>query len=83
MFTFFNAESLWIGTDINVFNKIRNALEDAHIPYKYKTHNHLADWGGHGTVRGRTGSAGNSMNQMHQYEIFVHNEDYEKARRLI
>lgn len=83
MLTFFNAESLWIGTDINVFNKIRNALEDAHIPYKYKTHNHLADWGGHGTVGGRTGSTGNSMNQMHQYEIFVHNEDYEKARRLI
>ena len=83
MFTVFNSESLWIGTDLKLFNRIRDALKDEDIPYKYKTKNHLSDWGGHGTVRGRTGSAGNPTDQMYQYEIFVYSKDYERARRLI
>lgn len=83
MFTVFNSESLWIGTDLKLFNRIRDALKDADITYKYKTKNHLSDWGGHGTVRGRTGSAGNPTDQMYQYEIFVYSKDYERARRLI
>ncbi|OUO27648.1 hypothetical protein [Eubacterium sp. An3] len=83
MFTVFNSESLWIGTDLKLFNRIRDALKDADIPYKYKTKNHLSDWGGHGTVRGRTGSIGNPTDQMYQYEIFVYSKDYERARRLI
>lgn len=83
MFTIFNSESLWIGTDLSLFNKIRDALQDADIPYKYKTKSHLSDWGGHGTVRGRTGSIGNSTEQMYQYEIFVRNKDYERAKKLI
>ena len=32
MFTMFNSESLWIGTDLNLFNRIRDALQDAEIP---------------------------------------------------
>ena len=83
MFTVFNSESLWIGTDLKLFNRIRDALKDTDIPYKYKTKNHLSDWGGHGTVRGRTGCAGNPTDQMYQYEIFVYSKDYERARRLI
>ena len=33
-----------------------------------------------GTLRSRTGSLGNDVNQMIEYEIFVHKKDYEKAK---
>lgn len=83
MFTLLNSESLWIGTDLKLFNRIRDALQDAQIPYKYKTRNHLAQWTGHGIVRSRTGSFGNPADQMCEYEIFVYRKDYERAKRLI
>ena len=40
MFNIFNSESLWVGTDMEMFNKIRTRLEQEGIPYKYKTKNH-------------------------------------------
>ena len=41
MFNIFNSKSLWIGTDMEVFNKIRTRLEQEWIPYKYKKKNNL------------------------------------------
>ena len=37
MFTAFNSESLWIGTDLKRFNEIRDVLDRENIKYKYKT----------------------------------------------
>jgi len=83
MFTFFDSESLWIGTDMTRFSEIRNTLGSNAIKYKYKVKNHLGQWNGRGTTRGTVGSLGNSTEQMYQYEIFVHKKEYEKAKYLI
>ena len=53
MFNIFNSESLWIGTDMEMFNKIRTRLEQEGIPYKYKTKNPFSEK----TEKGRKKSA--------------------------
>ena len=83
MFTIFNSESLWIGTDMNRFSQIRNILDKNAIKYKYKVKNHLGQWNGRGTTRGTIGSLGNSIEQMYQYEIFVYKKDLEQAKYLV
>ena len=77
MFNIFNSESLWIGTDMEMFNKIRTRLEQEGIPY------HLSQtmFPAEGTLRSRMGSLGNDVNQMIEYEILVHKKDYEKAKK--
>ena len=83
MITFFNSHSIWTGTDIQKFNKIRDILEVNSIPYKYKTKNHLSELTGRGTHRSTMGSFGNSASQMYQYEILVYKKDAEKAGYLL
>lgn len=83
MFTFFNSESLWIGTDMKRFQQIRDILDGKSIPYKYKVKNHLGQWNGRGTTRGSMGSFGNPTEQMYQYEIMVHKKDFEQAKYLV
>ena len=85
MFNIFNSESLWIGTDMEMFNKVRTRLEQEGIPYKYKTKNHLSQtmFPAEGTLRSRTGSLGNDVDQMIEYEILVHKKDYEKAKETL
>lgn len=83
MFTFFNSESLWIGTDMNKFNQIRNTLDSHGIKYKYKGKNHLGQWNGRGTIRGSMGSLGNPAEQMYQYEIFVYKKELAQAKYVL
>jgi len=83
MFTFFNSESLWIGTDLQRLADIRSALDGAGIPYKYKTRNHMGQWVGHGTLRGHVGSFGNVTEQTYEYEVIVYSKDFEKAKYAI
>ena len=71
MFTVFNSESLWIGTDLKRFNEIRDILDRQNIRYKYKVKDQLGEWTGSGTLRGRVGSAGNPAEQAKQYEILA------------
>lgn len=82
MFTFFNSESLWTGTDQQMFSNLRTVLNTHQIPYKHKVSNRLGQWNGAGTVRGRMGSTGIPSDQMYQYEIFVYKKDVEKAKYL-
>ena len=72
MFTVFNSESLWIGTDLKRFNEIRDILDRQNIRYK-------GEWTGSGTLRGRVGSAGNPAEQAKQYEILVDKKNLEQA----
>ena len=51
MFTAFNSESLWIGTDLKRFNEIRDVLDRENIKYKYKVKDQLGEWTGSGTLR--------------------------------
>lgn len=83
MFTVFNTESLWIGTDLKKFNEIRDALDRDGIRYKYKVKDQLGEWTGRGTLRGTVGSAGNLPEQMKQYEILVEKKDFKKAKAVV
>lgn len=83
MFTVFNTESLWIGTDLKKFNEIRDALDRDGIRYKYKVKDQLGEWTGRGTLRGTVGSAGNLPEQMKQYEILVEKKDFAKAKSVV
>lgn len=83
MFTPFNSGSLWIGRDLQQLSSIRELLEREGIPYKYKVKNHLSQWNGRGTTRGTMGSFGNPSEQMYEYEVFVYNRDFERARYLL
>lgn len=83
MFTVFNTESLWIGTDLKKFNEIRDAMDRDGIRYKYKVKDQLGEWTGRGTLRGTVGSAGNLPEQMKQYEILVEKKDFEKAKAVV
>lgn len=79
MITFFNAKTVYLGTDMKKFNEVRDYLECNHIKYKYKVKNRTGQWNGSGTTRGRTGSYGTPAETMYEYEIVVHKNDYEKV----
>ena len=83
MFTAFNSESLWIGTDLKRFNEIRDVLDRENIKYKYKVKDQPGEWTGSGTLRGRVGSAGNPAEQAKQYEILVDKKNLEQARFVL
>ena len=83
MFTAFNSESLWIGTDLKRFNEIRDVLDRENIKYKSKVKDQLGEWTGSGTLRGRVGSAGNPAEQAKQYEILVDKKNLEQARFVL
>lgn len=83
MITFFNSHSIWIGTDIQKFNQIRDILEVNSIPYKHKTKDRLSELNGRGTHRSSMGSFGNSAAQMYQYEILVYKKDVDKVTYLL
>ena len=83
MIAFFNSASLWIGRDLNRAEEIRRILDTNGITHKYKVKNHLGGWSILGTTRSRTGSFGNSVEQMYEYEIFVSRKDLEQAQYLI
>ena len=82
MFTAFNSESLWIGTDLKRFNEIRDVLDRENIKYKYKVKDQLGEWTGSGTLRGRVGSAGNPAEQAKQYEILGDKKNLEQSIQL-
>lgn len=83
MITLFNRRSVYIGHDLKQFSAIRNLLADNRIDYTTKTKNRMGQWAGQGTLRGRTGSLGQSVDTMYEYEVFVHKDDHEKAMYLI
>ncbi|MGI6013475.1 MAG: hypothetical protein ACOX7K_04230 [Oscillospiraceae bacterium] len=80
MMTIFNTRSVYIGSDLNRFNEIRNYLDTHQIRYKYKVRNHGGHWSGTGTQRGRTGSFGIPSEQMYEYEILVHEKDCDRIQ---
>lgn len=74
--------TIYVGNSLEKFNTIRTLLEENHIPYKYKIHNHNAAFisPGIGTGRSVGGNLSNVDNNI--YEILVSKEDMEKARFL-
>ena len=83
MITVFNRESVYIGFDLQEFNRIREILVANQIDYAQKVNNHAGSWALEGTSRGRTGSFGQNKDYQYEYEVYVHKEDYKKAKYLI
>lgn len=83
MITFFNSETVYLGSDVKKFNQARDLLDSLGIKYKYSIKNRQGDWTGHGSVRGVTGSLNLNNELTYQYEILVHRKDYERVKGLI
>ncbi|WP_283680796.1 hypothetical protein [Parablautia sp. Marseille-Q6255] len=81
MITVFNRESIYIGTDMRRFSKIRDILACEGIDYTYKVSNPMDKWAapGAGTMRSRMGG----FAAEDTYEVFVHKKDYEKAKYVL
>lgn len=81
MITMFNARTVYLGCDLKRFNQIRDYLEANDIPYKRKVRNPQGSWfPGGGTQRGHMGSLGTPTELMYEYEILVHEKDYDKVK---
>ncbi|MBS6396995.1 MAG: hypothetical protein KH452_07575 [Clostridiales bacterium] len=83
MITIFNRKNVYTGNDMGQFSNIRRTLADHRIRYTYHIRNQMGQWTGRGTLRGRTGSAGQLNTPQETYEVYVHKKDYEEAVHLI
>lgn len=76
MITFFNSETVYIGTDLQKASEVRDQLDTMGIKYKYKVRSRAGERSGN---RSRFGSPG-VADQMYMYEILVHRKDFERVR---
>lgn len=79
MITMFNSKSVFVGTSLQEFNKMREYLKQHDVKYKYKVNSQTGRWAGGGTHRGVHGSIGINMDHDKMYEIFIRTKD---AKRL-
>ena len=80
----FDQRTLYTGSSIEEFNRIRNILDTNHVKYKYKTINlnHDAYLGSHGTERSVGGNLTRTQSSL-LYEILINGEDYDHAVSVI
>ncbi len=76
MITFWNSETVYIGTDLQKACAVRDQLDAMGIKYKYKVRSRAGERSGN---RSRFGSLG-VADQMYMYEILVHRKDFERVR---
>ena len=76
MITFFNSETVYIGTDLQKASEVRDQLDAMGIKYKYKVRSRAGERSGN---RSRLGSPG-VTDQMYMYEILVLWTDFERVR---
>lgn len=79
----YKGHTIYLGKSLKTFNVIRTLLQENHIDYKYKLHNHNEALisPGHGVGRSVVGNVGNTKEEM--YEILVAKVDVEKANSLV
>lgn len=77
MITIFNSKSVYLGYDVRAFQRASDALRAAGIRYKVKSRSRFGGWGG--VTRGRVGTMGMNPDYMYEYEVLVHDRDYEQA----
>lgn len=77
MITIFNSKSVYIGYDVRAYQRVADALSAAGICFKVKSRSRLGGWGS--VTRGRVGSYGMNPDYMYEYEVLVHEKDYEQA----
>lgn len=81
MIGFFKRKELFITFSMQKQAEIRQILTENNIEYIIKVYNRSA--GVFSGTRSRTGAFGESENLSREYVIYVHKDDYEKARFLI
>lgn len=77
--------TVYLGNSLELFNKVRNLLEDNKIKYKYDIKNHQTALmsPGRGTARTVVGSFGKLSEYDSLYEIKVNEKLFDKANYLI
>ena len=82
MITIFNRKELLITLDVKRYGDVRDILSANGINYTVKVTNRQAA-AVVGSSRARVGSFGANQSFAYEYKIYVHNNDYENALRLI
>ena len=82
MITILNRKELIITMDLNLYNKVKEALATERILFTTKVTN-ILDSSPFSPHRDRTGTFAMNQNAQYEYKIYVHKDDYEKARNLL
>lgn len=77
MITIFNSKSVYLGYDVRAYQRITDVLRAAGIRYKVKSRSRFGGWGS--VTRGRVGTMGMNPDYMYEYEVLVHDRDYERG----
>lgn len=83
MLTVFNRRELLVTFSADEQVRVRDILAGHHIDYQVKTTNPSARAHIGGSGRGRMGSAFVDQSAAYEYQIYVHKDDYERARSLL
>ena len=87
MLTPFNREELLLTYDLNRFNQVRYALEEAGVDYTYRvkdlTSPTALDGAFGGSSRGRTGTFGVNHDARVEYKLYVHKNQLDWARQVL
>lgn len=83
MLTIFNRRELLITFSGEEQARVRDALAQNGVDYHIKTVNPSARSTFAASARSRTGSFGVNTDCAYQYYIYVHKNDYDRARSLI
>ncbi len=77
MITIFNAKSVYLGYDVRAYQRVTDVLRAAGIRFKVKSRSRMGGWGS--VTRGRVGTMGMDPDYMYEYEVLVHERDYERS----
>jgi len=77
-----NRKEVYVGTSMKDFGEIRNTLAINQIDYEYRVVNRNSP-GFLGSSRARTGTLGLNMDFAHEYYVYVHKNDFEKAYAIL
>ncbi|SMP63462.1 hypothetical protein [Anoxynatronum buryatiense] len=78
MIGFWNRREVYVGTSLDQYQRVCDALEKSRIKYKTRVVNrNNANVMGSG--RARTGTAGQRLDLAYTYYVYVHKDDNEKV----
>ena len=75
MITIFNRRTVYLGFDMKAYADMKDRLDAMGIKYKTSVKNRGSALG-----RGTSLGVGRDFDQMYQYEIWVHADDYERVK---
>ena len=79
MITIFNRRTVYLGFDMKAYADMKDRLDAMGIKYKTSVKNRGSALG-RGKGRGTSLDVGRDFDQMYQYEIWVHADDYERVK---